>query len=388
MKNRGFWLIAAAFFVTMLGTTLPTPLYPLYEKRFGFAPFVITVIFATYAVGVIAGLVLFGHLSDRIGRRRVLLPGLAFSALSAATFLLAHGLPPILLGRLFSGLSAGMFTGAGTAALLDFVAENERSTATLVAVAVNIGGLACGPLLAGLLSQYAGLKLRLPYAVDLVLLLPATLGVFAAPEMVDSADRRFRLSVQRLRIPPEMRDVFVRAAIAGVCGFAVAGLFSAVAPTLLGTVLHVTNRGIAGTLVFLFFAIGAAGQVTVRHVSPRFGLALACALLTLGLVPLMVAIAAKSAVALFVAATIDGFAEGLAVGVGLAQINERVAERRGEVISTYWVLLYVGLAVPVVGVGVVASFTGLPTAGYVFCTIVATALLAVLASLLGPEPKS
>lgn len=308
--------------------------------------------------------------------------------MSAVAFLLAHGLPPILLGRLLSSLSAGMFTGAGTAALLDFVAENERSTATLDAVAVNIGGLACGPLLAGLLSQYAGLKLRVPYAVDLVLLLPATFGVFAAPEMVDSADRKFRLPVQRLRIPPEMRDVFVRAAIAGVCGFAVAGLFSAVAPTLLGTVLHVTNRGIAGTLVFLFFAIGAAGQVTVRHVSPRFGLALACALLTLGLVPLMVAIAAKSAVALFVAATIDGFAEGLAVGVGLAQINERVAERRGEVISTYWVLLYVGLAVPVVGVGVVASFTGFPTAGYIFCAIVATALLAVLASLLGPEPKS
>jgi len=66
-----FWLFAGAFVVTMLGATLPTPLYPLYERRFAFAPELITVIFATYAVGVVAGLLLFGHLSDRIGRRRV-----------------------------------------------------------------------------------------------------------------------------------------------------------------------------------------------------------------------------------------------------------------------------------------------------------------------------
>src|SRR5258707_15323869 len=111
--GRGAGLTSAAFAlaIAMLGTTLPTPLYELYRERFGFSELMVTVIFATYAAGVIASLLLFGPLSDQVGRRRVLLPGLALSALSAIAFLLAHGLALLLVGRILSGLSAGIFTG-------------------------------------------------------------------------------------------------------------------------------------------------------------------------------------------------------------------------------------------------------------------------------------
>jgi MFS family permease len=88
----------------MLGTTLPTPLYVLYREQFGFSELMITVIFATYAAGVIVALLLFGRLSDEIGRRRLLLPGLGLSALSAVCFLTANGLTLLLVGRVLSGL--------------------------------------------------------------------------------------------------------------------------------------------------------------------------------------------------------------------------------------------------------------------------------------------
>src|SRR5205807_4344559 len=117
-RSPAFALTAYAFAVTMLGTTLPTPLYPLYRVRFGFSELMITVIFAIYASGVIVALVLVGRLSDEIGRRPVLLPGLAFSALSAVVFLLAQGLVPLLVGRVLSGFSAGTFTGTATATLV------------------------------------------------------------------------------------------------------------------------------------------------------------------------------------------------------------------------------------------------------------------------------
>ena len=51
----GFLLAVTAFFVAMVGTTLPTPLYPLFEQRYSFGPLLVTVIFAIYAFGVIAG---------------------------------------------------------------------------------------------------------------------------------------------------------------------------------------------------------------------------------------------------------------------------------------------------------------------------------------------
>jgi MFS family permease len=107
-RRAGFVATAIAFAVAMLGTTLPTPLYAIYRERFGFSELTITVIFATYAAGVIASLLLFGSLSDQIGRRPLLLVGLALSALSAAVFLAADGLPLLLAGRVLSGLSAGI----------------------------------------------------------------------------------------------------------------------------------------------------------------------------------------------------------------------------------------------------------------------------------------
>jgi MFS family permease len=102
-RNTGFALVAYAFLVTMIGTTLPTPLYPLFEQRYSFGELMVTVIFAVYAFGVIAGLLVFGNLSDEIGRKPVLLTGLAFSAISAFLFVFAGSLVPIFAGRVVSG---------------------------------------------------------------------------------------------------------------------------------------------------------------------------------------------------------------------------------------------------------------------------------------------
>src|SRR3954470_9333853 len=91
-RRGGFIAAAFAFAAAMLGTTLPTPLYALYRGELGFSELMVTVVFASYAPGTIVALVLAGSLSDRVGRRPVLLAGLALSALSAVVFLAANGL--------------------------------------------------------------------------------------------------------------------------------------------------------------------------------------------------------------------------------------------------------------------------------------------------------
>src|SRR3954452_22724039 len=118
-RDVGFGLVAYAFLATMIGTTLPTPLYPLFQQRYSFGEVTTTVVFAVYAFGVIAGLLLFGALSDEVGRKPVLAAGLAFSVASALLFLFAGSLVPIYAGRILSGLSAGIFTGTAPAALVD-----------------------------------------------------------------------------------------------------------------------------------------------------------------------------------------------------------------------------------------------------------------------------
>ena len=379
-RNTGFVLVAYAFLVTMIGTTLPTPLYPLYEQRYSFGELMVTVIFAVYALGVIAGLLVFGNLSDEIGRKPVLLTGLAFSAISAFLFVFAGSLVPIFVGRVVSGLSAGVFTGTATAMLVDLAPGGRRRMASFVAVVVNLGGLGLGTLLSGLLADHARSPLRLPFIVDLVLLVPAVLGLVVTPETVQR--QAFRLRLQRLSVPPEVRSVFIRGATAGFGSFAVAGVFSSVAPVFLGAILGRTSHALAGAIVFILFSASIVGQLLVSRLSDRRALILGCALLAGGVGLLALALWIESLAALIASASVVGLGQGLVIGAGLAAINQRApVEHRGETASSFFVVMYVGLSLQVIGVGIAANAWSLRGAGIAFSVAVAVLVLTVLVSL-------
>ena len=379
-RNTGFVLVAYAFLVTMIGTTLPTPLYPLFEQRYSFGELMVTVIFAVYAFGVIAGLLVFGNLSDEIGRKPVLMVGLTFSAVSALLFLFAGSLAPIYAGRVVSGFSAGIFTGTATAMLIDLAPGGRRRMASFVAVVVNLGGLGLGTLLAGLLADYARSPLRTPFVVDLVLLVPAVVGLLVTPETVQR--RAFRLRLQRLSVPSEVRSVFIRGATAGFGSFAVAGVFSSVAPVFVATILGRTSHALAGVIVFILFSASIVGQLLVSLLSDRRALISGCALLVGGVGLLALALGIESLAALIASASVVGLGQGLVVGAGLAAINQRApVERRGETASSFFVVMYVGLSLPVIGVGLASQAFSLRTAGIAFSVAVAALVLTVLASL-------
>jgi MFS family permease len=379
-RNTGFVLVAYAFLVTMIGTTLPTPLYPLFEQRYSFGELMVTVIFAVYAFGVIAGLLVFGNLSDEIGRKPVLLTGLAFSAISAFLFVFAGSLVPIFAGRIVSGVSAGVFTGTATAMLVDLAPGGRRRMASFVAVVVNLGGLGLGTLLAGLLADYARSPLRVPFIVDLGLLVPAVLGLLITPETVQR--QAFRLRLQRLSVPPEVRSVFIRGATAGFGSFAVAGVFSSVAPVFLGAILGRASHALAGSIVFILFSASIVGQLLVSRLSDRRALLSGCALLIGGVGLLALALGIESLSSLVASASVVGLGQGLVIGAGLAAINQRApVEHRGETASSFFVVMYVGLSLPVIGVGVAANAWNLRGAGIVFSAAVAALVLTVLVSL-------
>ena len=380
-RNTGFVLVAYAFLVTMVGTTLPTPLYPLFEQRYSFGELMVTVIFAVYAFGVIAGLLVFGNLSDEIGRKPVLLIGLGFSAASALLFIFGGSLTPIFAGRIVSGLSAGVFTGTATAMLVDLAPGGNRRLGSLVAVVVNLGGLGLGTLLAGLLADHLSSPLRLPFIVDLCLLAPAVIGLVLTPETVQR-QAAFRLRLQRLKVPSEVRSVFIRGAAAGFGSFAVAGVFSSVAPVFLGQILGRTSHALAGAIVFILFSASIVGQLVVSRFSDRRALVVGCVLLAGGVGLLALALAIESLGALIASASVVGLGQGLVIGAGLAAINQRApVAQRGEVASSFFVVMYVGLSLPVIGVGVAAHAFSLRSAGIAFSAAVAVLVLTVLASL-------
>lgn len=372
-------LLAYAFAAIMVGTTLPTPMYALFADDLHFHVLTTTVIFATYAGGVLFALLAFGRWSDVLGRRPLLLAGIGFAMGSAVVFVLADSVTELLIGRVLSGLSAGIFTGTATAAVIEAAPPAWRDRAAAVATVANIGGLGIGPILAGVLVQYAPHPLDLSFVVHLILAAFAVVAVLAAPE---TSPRTGRLGIQRLSVPPEARSVFVVAALAAFAGFAVTGLFAAVAPSFLADILGIENHALAGLIAGSIFIASAIAQVATRTVDPRRAVAIGCAILVAGMIVLAAALHFSSLPGLIAAAAVSGVGQGISFGRGLAAVAERTpAGRRAEVSSTYFTVAYVAIAIPVIGEGLAAQAWGLQTSGVLFAAAVAALATACLAAI-------
>ncbi|MEV7077476.1 MFS transporter [Streptomyces sp. NPDC093516] len=362
----------AVFAVCMAGTTLPTPLYPLYQEKLGFSELTVTVVYAVYAFGVISVLLLAGNASDAVGRRPVLLVGLGCAAVSAVCFLCATGLGWLYAGRLLSGLSAGLFTGAATAYVMELAPAGGGSRATFVATAANMGGLGCGPLLAGLLAQYAPWPLYLPFAAHLVLVAASAAALLRLPETVRERRPARTVRPRPPALPARVRPVFGPAATASFVGFALFGVFTAVSPAFLAESLDLRDHAVSGLVVALAFFSSTAGQLLAGRVGVARSLPLGCAGLLAGLLLLAGALHWGLLALVVLSALTGGIGQGLAFRGALSAVAGASPEdRRAAVISTLFVVAYTGISVPVIGVGLLTGPIGLEGAGLVFIACMA-----------------
>lgn len=389
-RGRAPYIAAAGVFaVGMAGTTLPTPLYGLYREQIGFSELIVTVVFAVYAIGVIAALLIAGDFSDVLGRRPVLLSALGLSVLSAVCFLFQNGLPLLFAGRLLSGFSAGLLSGAATAAVLELAPPGLRARAAFAATAANMGGLGCGPLLSGILAQYAPWPLRLPFLVHIVLLMAALAVTGALPETVARRTPRPPLHPQGMVVPPPARAAFVPAGLAAFAGFSLLGLFTAVAPGFLAQTLGVHNLAVIGAVVFSVFGSSTVGQLLTGRMGARRALPAGCLLMTAGMAVVATSLLTESLPVLVVGAMVGGLGQGMSFRAGLAAVSAVAPdEHRGATISAFFVVAYVGISVPVVGVGALSLALGLRNAEILFALYVVLMSATVGVFLLRRPPRA
>ncbi|TNC18824.1 MFS transporter [Amycolatopsis alkalitolerans] len=361
----------------MAFSAAPAPLYVLYQAKDGFGPFTVTLIFAAYALGVIASLFLAGHISDWTGRRRVLIPAVLINVLAGVMFLAWSSVPVLLVARFVSGISIGMLTATATAHLTELHLAARpgasRTRADLVATAANLGGIGLGPLVSGLLAQYAGDPLHVPYLVFQALMLIGAAGVMLAPETVERT--RFRYRPQRVSVPRAARGRFYAAGAAALAQFAVFGLFTSLAPAFLANVLHQHSHALAGVTAFAVFAAGATGQILLARAGLRRQLGYGLGFLVVGIVALTVAVQLPSLALFLVGGVLAGGGAGAAFK-GCVSIVLSVAppEGRGEALAGLFLAAYVGLAVPVVALGLATQLVSLQVALAGFAVV----LLAIL----------
>lgn len=376
----GFIGAVYAFMIVMMGTTLPTPLYPIYSDAFHLSPLMITIIYAVYALGVIGGLLVFGQLSDRIGRRYVLIPGIILSVLSAVVFLSATNVGLLLLGRVISGLSAGLFTSTATATIVNLAPDNKKNQASTIASSVNMLGLGFGPLLCGVLAQYLPYALHLVFIVDIVLLIPAFIGIWLMPEPIKNK-QSFQIKVQKLSVPSNIRGTFIYAVIPVFVGFSMLGLFTAISPNFLGEILNIQNKAIIGVTVFLVFCASTVGQLLFKQKSDYNVLMLGSATLIVGVILVGISLPLGSYVLLLIGAIVSGFGQAFSFRAGLSTVNTvSPSDKQGEITSAFFTIAYVAISIPVVGVGLLQLGLSVQGAGIVFSIIVV--VLAIISLLL------
>jgi MFS family permease len=377
-REIAFWLIAYVLAAVILGTALPTPLYDIYRRQWHFSAATLTLIFAVYAVAVLATLLLAGRTSDQVGRRPVTAAALGFSAASTVLFIVASSPGWLYPARVLSGVSAGLMIGTATAALTEMIRESAARRASLVAAAANTGAAALGPLMAGLFAQYLPRPTVLVFEVFLGLLAVAALALAFVPETVTRRERP-SLRFTGLAIPADGRREFIAAGVAVFAAYTLNGLFASLVPGSTTAILHHANYAVAGAVTCVFFAAGTVTALGLARLNSRPVLLAGLGLVLPGLA-LVVAGMSAASLALFLTGTVvAGSAFGALVISSLSVANRLPPpETRAQVISSYFVFAYSGLAVPVIGVGVAADHVG-DFRAVLGCSIV-LALLCVLAA--------
>ena len=393
-RRAGFWAIAFSFLAVTALSTAPSALYGLYALHEHLAPLTVTLVYAVYAAGVTVSLLLAGHVSDWYGRRLVLIPALVLATVAAVVFILWESLLGLLVARVLTGLALGATVATATAYIADLDLGRDGAATRrsgIVATVANLGGLAIGPLAAGLLARYAPGGLTLPYVVLLVALVVAVFAAVLAPEGRRRAHPLPKYRPQRLTVPADGRGQFL-AAIAGVAlSFATFGVFAGLAGRFLAGPLHHPSPALTGAAIFLTFGIGVVVQTTTTTWPAHRLLSGGIPAIILGLGVLVVsAWTAPPSLALFL---IGGVLTGLGASaifrasLGIVIATSQADDRAGA-LAAFFVVGYAALSVPVLGLGIALQYLSPQVTLLIFGLAVGIGILAAAPALLRQPDSS
>lgn len=376
--SRGGSICAALAQTTLLFavTTLPTPLYGDYAKAFHFSVLTLTLIYATYVAGTLGSLFLFGRLSDQIGRRQVGLLAVALALVAALLFAVTDGIPMLFAARLMTGIAAGLSSGTAVAWLRELHGKETKEAGTLRTVSANLLGLGLGPLLCGLAAPAPG-PAAAPYEIYILLLIPLAIAVFLARETVKH-DKPLRIGL-RLGVPPGKRARFAAPGLTTFVLYSLVGFYSALVPNLLSKTLQVTSHLAAGAIVFELFLAAVLTVYATAGLTSRTVMLLGSALMLPTLWLLVTAESLASLPALIAGSAVGGLSLG-AGWRGALEVAGEIApgDNRAELMSMLFVCGNLGLALPVIGVGLLSAMTTPALADKVFAGMIALLSLASL----------
>ena len=376
--EAAFYLQGSITVSFLAASSAPTPIYPLYQSQWGFAPVTTTVVFAVYAIAVLAALLVAGRLSDYVGRRPVLLGAIAVQIAAMALFVTAHGVAQLIAARIIQGLSTGAAVAAVGAGLLDL----DRNRGALANAVTTPVGTALGSLLAGLMVQYLPQPTHLVYELLAVVMVMQAVGVAMMPETHAPRAGAWASLKPRLCLSANVRKPMMLAVPALVATWSIPGFYASLSPALIRGMLHTHSSLMAGLGLFVLAGSAALATVLLRDVLPRTLSFIGGALVLGGIVLALGALSLHSTTAFFAGSSLAGMGFGAGFQGAIRSVAAAApAHERAGVLSIAFIVSYLSMGLPAIAAGWYVTRHGdlLATARDfgVFVALLATLSLAV-----------
>jgi len=379
--RSGFWLGLTATLAMLLGASAPSPFYPVLQAELGYSQATSTVVFAIYAVALLATLLVTGSLSDHIGRRPVLSAGFAILAISMVLFWHADSLAVLLTARSIQGIATGLLLSALAAIVVDFEPPEHPGLASTYNSVFPLVGLALGALAGGFAIELLDSPLAVIFGGLAVLYLAFSALVWGLAETSARHEGIWSALVPRIGIPVPARAAFIRSAPALFAGWATGGFYLSIGAPLVLQTFDESNHIVQGLVVTTLTGTGALAAYLARGFTPRQITLYGTTALAVGTALGIVSIATGSLIGFLLTAVIAGTGFGTAFMGILRSITPTVGpEERGELFSGVFVISYLAFGIPAVAAGIAAPHLGLDTTATVYGSVVV--LLATTAALL------
>ncbi|MGM4887083.1 MFS transporter [Tardiphaga sp. 20_F10_N6_6] len=358
-----------------------TPLYRLYQQSMHLSPLMITLVFAVYAISLLAALLTVGGLSDYVGRRPVILGGLLLNAIAMVLFSYASDVGQLILARAVQGLCVGTATTALGAAILD----TDRKRGPLLNSVTAFLGLMVGALGAAALVTFAPDPLHLVYEVLFALTAVMIVLLFVMPETVSRKSGALASLRPHVRVPSQSRAALLRVAPATVATWALGGFSLSLMPTVVATTMGVSAPWVGGVVVATLMLAAALTVAALRQLPAQRLLVIGTAALSLGVFVSLLGIWQHSVAMLFAGSVIAGFGFGASFAGSLSTLLPTAeAHQRAGLLAAFYVLSYLAFSLPALAAGVAVPYAGLAVVAYVYgAVVIVLAIISMIASLRG-----
>lgn len=378
-----FWLLGATLIAFMFAAGAPSPLYVVYQARWGFSATTLTTVFAVYAVALLVALVTVGALSDHVGRRPVLLGALLVETAAMIVFIKVGDVSSLLVARAVQGFATGAATGTISAYLVDLAPADNPKLGPVVNSTSPTFGLAAGALGSGVLVQYAPHPTTLVFVVLTVAFLAVAGTVALMPETVVRKEGALASLRPRVGVPGRVRPQFLVALPSLVATWALGGLYLSLGPSLAAGVLHLHSHLIGGLVVAALTGAGSLASFLFRDRRPRNLMITGSVVLAIGVAITLPALATTSTVLFFLGAVVSGIGFGSSfLGAFRSLAGLARPDERAELFAAVYLVSYLAFSLPAIVAGIATTRLGLTGTATGYGIVVMALALGAVAGLM------